>query len=49
MNADLKSNVVSAQMRLLRRKLATCGADDLIETVHGLGYRLALGTVFDEK
>ncbi|AMA10705.1 two-component system response regulator RppA [Picosynechococcus sp. PCC 73109] len=49
MDADLKSNVVSAQMRLLRRKLIACGAEDLIETVHGLGYRLALGKVVNES
>lgn len=34
------SNVVAAQIRLLRRKLAEHGYDRLIETVHGLGYRL---------
>jgi DNA-binding response OmpR family regulator len=34
------SNVVAAQMRLLRRKLAECGLDGIIETVYGLGYRL---------
>jgi DNA-binding response OmpR family regulator len=34
------SNVVAAQMRLLRRKLAQQGCEDLIETVYGLGYRL---------
>ncbi|MCT7959800.1 response regulator transcription factor [Laspinema sp. D1] len=33
------SNVVAAQMRLLRRKLAEQGYDRLIETVYGLGYR----------
>ena len=33
------SNVVAAQIRLLRRKLADTGCDGLIETVHGLGYR----------
>ncbi|MBV8882850.1 MAG: response regulator transcription factor [Chroococcidiopsidaceae cyanobacterium CP_BM_RX_35] len=33
------SNVVAAQMRLLRRKLDPDGSD-LIETVYGLGYRL---------
>ncbi|MBW4650347.1 MAG: response regulator transcription factor [Kastovskya adunca ATA6-11-RM4] len=33
------SNVVAAQIRLLRRKLATYGFEDLIETVYGLGYR----------
>lgn len=33
------SNVVAAQIRLLRRKLAQHGCEDLIETVYGLGYR----------
>lgn len=33
------SNVVAAQIRLLRRKLAQSGGDRLIETVYGLGYR----------
>ncbi|HIK11034.1 MAG TPA: response regulator transcription factor [Oscillatoriaceae cyanobacterium M33_DOE_052] len=34
------SNVVAAQMRLLRRKLAENGCNRTIETVYGLGYRL---------
>jgi DNA-binding response OmpR family regulator len=34
------SNVVSARIRLLRRKLLDYGYKDLIETVHGFGYRL---------
>lgn len=34
------SNVVAAQIRLLRKKLAQYQCDDLIETVYGLGYRL---------
>ena len=33
------SNVVAAQIRLLRRKLKGFGCDNLIETVYGLGYR----------
>ena len=33
------SNVVAAQVRLLRRKLASSGCLDLIETLHGMGYR----------
>ncbi|MGB7443557.1 MAG: two-component system response regulator RppA [Coleofasciculaceae cyanobacterium] len=37
--AEPVSNVVAAQMRLLRRKLAQHGDDDLIETVYGTGYR----------
>lgn len=40
LNADPTSNVVPAQMRLLRRKLASYGCEDLIETVYGVGYRL---------
>jgi DNA-binding response OmpR family regulator len=40
--ADPISNVVPAQMRLLRRKLAEYGCNDLLETVYGLGYRLNL-------
>ncbi|HIK16765.1 MAG TPA: response regulator transcription factor [Leptolyngbyaceae cyanobacterium M33_DOE_097] len=38
--ADPTSNVVPAQIRLLRRKLADYGCDGLLETVYGLGYRL---------
>lgn len=34
------SNVVAAQMHLLRRKLASDNSDSLIETVYGMGYRL---------
>lgn len=41
-NAEATSNVVAAQVRLLRRKLAQIGCDDLIETLHGIGYRLNL-------
>lgn len=37
---DFSSNVVAAQMRLLRRKLAEYGYDELIETVYGMGYKL---------
>lgn len=39
-SAEPMSNVVAAQMRLLRRKLAQYNSDSLIETVYGLGYRL---------
>jgi DNA-binding response OmpR family regulator len=39
-NAEPVSNVVAAQIRLLRRKLANSGYDHMIETLHGLGYRL---------
>lgn len=38
-SAEPISNVVAAQVRLLRRKLASSGCPDLIETLHGLGYR----------
>lgn len=34
------SNVVAAQVRLLRRKLGQYGYDHMIETVYGMGYRL---------
>jgi DNA-binding response OmpR family regulator len=39
MGAEPNSNVVAAQMRLLRRKLAKYNCDELIETVYGMGYR----------
>lgn len=43
-DADAFSNVVAAQMRLLRRKLESVGCTaNLIGTVHGVGYRLNLG------
>ncbi|NEQ22336.1 MAG: response regulator transcription factor [Microcoleus sp. SIO2G3] len=38
-SAEPISNVVAAQVRLLRRKLASFGCDELIETLHGIGYR----------
>jgi DNA-binding response OmpR family regulator len=38
--ADTFSNVVAAQVRLLRRKLESFGYGNLIETLHGVGYRL---------
>ena len=34
------SNVVAAQVRRLRRKLASIDCNNIIETVPGLGYRL---------
>jgi DNA-binding response OmpR family regulator len=40
MGADSFSNVVAAQVRLLRRKLESMGCLGLIETIHGIGYRL---------
>jgi DNA-binding response OmpR family regulator len=39
-NTETTSNVVAAQMRLLRRKLDEQSCERLIETVYGLGYRL---------
>lgn len=39
---DAVSNVVAAQVRLLRRKLAECGCENAIATVRGFGYRLSL-------
>lgn len=38
--AEPLSNVVAAQMRLLRRKFTEHGCEGLIETIYGLGYRL---------
>jgi DNA-binding response OmpR family regulator len=38
-SAERISNVVAAQVRLLRRKLSEHGCDGLIETVPGMGYR----------
>lgn len=35
------SNVVAAQVRLLRRKLAVFGGENYLQTLHGLGYRFA--------
>ncbi len=39
-NAESSSNIVAAQIRLLRRKLTHSDCPNLIETLHGLGYRL---------
>jgi DNA-binding response OmpR family regulator len=39
-DTESSSNVVAAQIRLLRRKLAEFGCEDAIETVRGFGYRL---------
>ncbi len=41
-NAEPISNVVAAQIRLLRRKLVNSGCGNVIETLHGMGYRLNL-------
>ncbi len=38
--AQVSSNVVAAQMRLLRRKLTEQGCQDFIETVPNMGYRI---------
>ena len=38
--AEPVSNVVAAQIRLLRKKLAEYNCDSGIETIYGLGYRL---------
>jgi DNA-binding response OmpR family regulator len=38
-DAEPTSNVVAAQVRLLRRKLGQYGYDSIIETVYGMGYR----------
>lgn len=40
MEAEVSSNVVAAQIRLLRRKLSEYGYTDLIETVPSMGYRV---------
>ena len=40
--SEPESNVVAAQIRLLRRKLAEIGCDRYIETVYGLGYRFSI-------
>lgn len=40
MDAEVGSNVVAAQIRLLRRKLTEKGCSDFIETLPGMGYRL---------
>lgn len=38
-NSETMSNVVAAQVRLLRRKLADCGCANPIESIYGQGYR----------
>jgi DNA-binding response OmpR family regulator len=42
LNAESGSNVVAAQVRLLRRKLTNNGCRNPIETLHGIGYRFNL-------
>ena len=39
LDSEPSSNVVAAQVRLVRKKLASLGCENLIETVYGLGYR----------
>lgn len=39
-DTDVSSNVVAAQIKLLRQKLAAKGCHDLIETVPNMGYRI---------
>jgi DNA-binding response OmpR family regulator len=43
LDSDSFSNVVAAQMRLLRRKLADIDCQSSIETVRGVGYRFVVG------
>ena len=40
LDSESASNVVAAQIRLLRKKLVESGCDNPIETVRGFGYRL---------
>jgi DNA-binding response OmpR family regulator len=40
LGSDSFSNVVAAQMRLLRKKMSDLGCQNPIETVRGVGYRL---------
>ena len=40
LDSESASNVVAAQIRLLRKKLAEFGCEHIIETVRGFGYRL---------
>ncbi|TAF04038.1 MAG: DNA-binding response regulator [Nostocales cyanobacterium] len=40
--SDTVSNVVAAQIRLLRRKLLECGFPTAIETIRGFGYRFSV-------
>jgi DNA-binding response OmpR family regulator len=43
------TNTVRAHIKTLRQKLRQAGADELIETVHGMGYRLKLGQDGQDK
>ena len=38
-DAERVSNVIAAQIRLLRRKLSKCDSESLIETIPSMGYR----------
>ena len=40
LDSESASNIVAAQIRLLRKKLAEFGCEEAIETVRGFGYRL---------
>ena len=40
LDSESASNIVAAQIRLLRKKLAEFGCENAIETVRGFGYRL---------
>jgi DNA-binding response OmpR family regulator len=42
LETDTISNVVAAQVRLLRRKLAALNCEHHLETLYGLGYRLII-------
>jgi DNA-binding response OmpR family regulator len=42
LNSESGSNVVAAQVRLLRRKLTNSGCKNPIETLHAIGYRFNL-------
>jgi DNA-binding response OmpR family regulator len=42
-DSESASNVVAAQIRLLRKKLAEFDCENAIETVRGFGYRLSSG------
>jgi DNA-binding response OmpR family regulator len=39
-DSESVSNIVAAQIRLVRKKLAELGCEDSLETVRGFGYRL---------
>jgi DNA-binding response OmpR family regulator len=39
MNSEAFSNIIAAQIRLVRKKMAELGYENSIETVRGLGYR----------